>query len=106
MVIGRQQSELPPGAAPFPQRQRRLTWVGQPVLVARNVLVQGQEQDPEGQREHARQEGVEDEVEEQDEPCSSRNIRVSVPKPRPLGPALGSSPVRQVSAESAEPGWL
>lgn len=44
-----------------------LTWGGDAVPVPRHVVVQGEEQHPHGQSEHARQETVENQVEQQDE---------------------------------------
>lgn len=44
-----------------------LTWVGHPILIAGNVIIQGLQHHPHGEGEHSRQEPIEDEVEEQDE---------------------------------------
>lgn len=44
-----------------------LTWGGDAVPVPRLVVVQGEEQHPHGESEHARQETVENQVEQQDE---------------------------------------
>lgn len=61
------------GAPQWPSvgAQQPLTWVGDAVLVARNVFIQSLEHHPHGEREHPRQKTVEDEVEEQDEAWSS-----------------------------------
>lgn len=44
-----------------------LTWGGDAVSVARNKVIQSEQHHPHGQGEHAGQEAVEDQVEEQDE---------------------------------------
>lgn len=44
-----------------------LTWGGDAIPVPRGVVVQGEEHHPHGQSEHARQETVENQVEQQDE---------------------------------------
>lgn len=44
-----------------------LTWGGDAVPVPRHVVAEGEEHHPHGQGEHARQETVEDQVEQQDE---------------------------------------
>lgn len=44
-----------------------LTWGGDAVSVARHKVVQSEQHHPHGQGEHAGQEAVEDQVEEQDE---------------------------------------
>lgn len=53
-----------------PHLHSALTWGGDAVSVARHVVVQGKQQYPHGQGEHAGQETVEDQVEEQDESWS------------------------------------
>lgn len=50
---------------------RTLTWTGDAVPVPRHVVVQREQHHPHGEGEHAGQEAVEDQVEEQDEGCRS-----------------------------------
>lgn len=50
-----------------PHLHRALTWGGDAVSVTRHIVVQGEQHHPHGQGEHAGQEAVEDQVEEQDE---------------------------------------
>lgn len=49
-----------------------LTWSGQLVLPGGLVVVEREQQDIHGEGEHARQTQVEDQVEEQDQPCGGR----------------------------------
>lgn len=50
-----------------------LTWIGNAVSVLGHIVIQSEQQHPHGQGEHASQETVENQVEQQDEGWRNRN---------------------------------